>query len=174
LNRKRTLSWILTTTCSWITQSKTCCFCCCWIEFYCKKLGARHKPLFFLSSLGFSFCVPLSLEKKNCFCFFAFFLFLSCMIDRHGSVWEIINKIWPWSQDSSRFLGCCKWISSGQELLARERKREKHWTSCNQAFGLRNSDLCLHDLPGRFVKYKIQCWVGDWFIQEQSETYLGT
>ncbi len=95
LNRKRTLSRILTTTCSWITQSKSCCFCCCWIEFYCKKLGARHKPLFFFffsSSLGFSFCVPLSLEKKNCFCFFAFLLFLSCMIDRHGPVWEIMKK----------------------------------------------------------------------------------
>jgi hypothetical protein len=26
LNRKRTLSRILTTTCSWITQSKTCFF----------------------------------------------------------------------------------------------------------------------------------------------------
>jgi hypothetical protein len=51
LFRKRMLFKILTQY-SWITQSKTCC-CCCWIEFYCKKLGARHKPLsFFLIQFG--------------------------------------------------------------------------------------------------------------------------
>ncbi len=95
LNRMRTLSRILTTTCSWITQSKTCFFCCCWIEFYCKKLGARHKPLFFFffSYLvwGLAFACLSRLRRRIAFSFLLFFCFcrvLSIDMGQFGRSWK--------------------------------------------------------------------------------------